>query len=108
MRELFVKVDRLRTRVGGNPETFEMVCHLNTIGELRRFQHDLRVKTVKDDEVERQKRQLERDMDYVKNLRVGAERLLEILAEAMGRLGRQLEAVEGGERWPVVVAGGKG
>ena len=107
MRELFVKVDRLRTRVGGNPETFEMVCHLNTIGELRRFQHDLRVKTVKDDEVERQKRQLERDMDYVKNLRVGAERLLEILAEAMGRLGRQLEAVEGGERWPVVVAGGR-
>ena len=41
MNKLFVEVDRLRSGVGDDPATFEMVCYLNTIGELRRFQDDL-------------------------------------------------------------------
>jgi hypothetical protein len=106
MDRLFVEVDRLRTRVGADPATFEMVCYLNTIGELRRFQADLTVKAA-GDSMERQKRQLLRDIDYVNNLRVGAERLLDILDEAIGRLQQQLEAAREGRPWPRHVAGSK-
>ncbi|MGN6367385.1 MAG: motility associated factor glycosyltransferase family protein [Phycisphaerae bacterium] len=105
MDRLFVEVDRLRSKVGSDPGTFEMVCYLNTIGELRRFQADLGVKNEKEGSMERQKRQLLRDVDYVTNLKVGAERLLEILEEAIGRIERQVEAVRAGREWPREVAG---
>jgi hypothetical protein len=105
MDRLFVEVDRLRTKVGADPATFEMVCHLNTIGELRRFQADLGVKTAKDDSMERQKRQLTRDTDYVKNLKIGAERLTEILNESLARLELQLAAIRESKPWPRNVAG---
>lgn len=106
MNKLFVEIDRLRSKVGNDPQTFEMICHLNTIGELRRFQHDLTAKSAGADNMERQRRQLARDIDYVKNLRIGAERLLEILADATKRLDRQVAAVGAGEAWPREVAGG--
>lgn len=105
MGELFVEVDRLRSKVGQDQVIFEIVCNLNTIGELRRFQHDLSVKAAQKDTLERQKRQLLRDIDYVKNLNIGCDRLLEILAEASGRLERQLESVRQGAPWPVEMAG---
>jgi F0F1-type ATP synthase beta subunit len=105
MHRLFVDVDRLRGKVGEDPATFEMVCHLNTIGELRRYQADLTVKAAAADSLERQKRQLQRDVEYVGDLKVGAERLLEILDEAMGRLDRQLAAAKAGMPWPREVAG---
>ena len=105
MNKLFVEVDRLRAKVGNDPATFEMVCFLNTIGELRRFQADLLVKEAKAGSLEHQKRQLTRDMDYVANLRVGAERLLAILDEALARIDLQLAAVEAGKPWPRKVAG---
>jgi len=104
MGRLFVDVDRLRSRVGADPATFEMVCYLNTIGELRKFQADLGVKSAKDP-MERQKRQLLRDIDYVQNLGIGAERLLGILEDALGRLEKQLVAVREGKDWPREVAG---
>lgn len=106
MHELFVEVDRLRSSVGQDRVTFEIVCHLNTIGELRRFQHDLAVKSAPKDSPERQKRQLLRDIDYVKNLNIGCDRLLAILDEAEGRLTRQLAAAQTRQPWPVETAGG--
>jgi hypothetical protein len=105
MNRLFVEVDRRRSRVGASPETFEMVCYLNTIGELRRFQADLGVKGVKGDTLDRQRRQLLRDKEYVANLKVGAERLIEIVEEALGRVERQIAAAESGRTWPREVAG---
>lgn len=105
MNRLFVEVDRARTTVGGDPATFEMVCFLNTIGELRRFQADLGVRAAKADSLERQRRQLLRDQDYVTNLGIGAERLLEILDEALGRIDKQIEAAKAGKAWPREVAG---
>jgi hypothetical protein len=108
MDKLFIEVDRLRAKVGQDPATFEMVCHLNTIGELKRFHHDLGVRRVGEkDSMERQKRQLLRDIDYVKNLRIGAERLLEIVEAAAARLQRQLSAAESGIAWPREVAGAR-
>ena len=108
MNKLFIEIDRIRSKVGNDPQTFEMVCHLNTIGELRRFQHDLSVKSAGKDNHERQRRQLTRDVDYVKNLRIGAERLLEILNEAIIRLEKQIDASKAGKPWPREVAGGTG
>jgi hypothetical protein len=105
MNRLFVAVDRARARVGNDPETFEMICLLNTIGELRRFSADLGVKGAKAGSLEHQRRQLTRDMDYVANLKVGAERLIEIVDEALVRIDRQIAAVEAGKPWPREVAG---
>jgi hypothetical protein len=105
MDRLFVEIDRARGKVGNDPATFEMVCHLNTIGELQRFQADLGVKGVKADTPERQRRQLLRDVDYVGNLKVGAERLIEIVDEALVRIERQIAAADAGKPWPREVAG---
>ena len=107
MDRLFVEVDGLRSTVGSDPATFEMVCYLNTIGELRRFQADLGVKNEKEGSLERPRRQRMRAGEYVGDLKVGAERLLEILDEAMGRLERQVEAVRAGKSWPREVAGAR-
>lgn len=108
MNRLFVEVDGLREKVGRDPGTFEMVCFLNTIGEMRRFQADLGVRGAKKDSLERQRRQLLRDIEYVGNLRTGCERLLEILDEAVGRVERQMLAVREGRGWPREVAGARG
>jgi hypothetical protein len=105
MNRLFVAVDRARSRVGSAPETFEMICFLNTIGELRRFQADLGVKGAQAGSLDHQRRQLARDMDYVANLKVGAERLIEIVDEALARLDRQIAALDAHKPWPREVAG---
>ena len=105
MNHLFVAVDRARARVGSDPDTFEMICLLNTIGELRRFSADLGVKGAKTGSLDRQRRQLTRDMEYVAALKVGAERLIEIVDEARARIDRQIAAVEAGKPWPREVAG---
>jgi hypothetical protein len=102
---MFVEVDKLRGHVGSDPATFEMICYLNTIGELRKFQADLLVKAAKDDGHERQRRQLMRDVDYVQNLGIGAQRLLDILDESLQRLCRQLAATKDKKPWPREVAG---
>jgi hypothetical protein len=106
MNRLFVEIDRHRSRVGADPSTFELVSQVNSvIAELRKFQGDLLVRKAGQDSLERQKRQLQRDLAYVKDLQAGAERLLELLEEAMARLRRQWEAACSGELWPREVAG---
>jgi hypothetical protein len=105
MSELFVQVDRMRSRATRDRLMFEMVCQLNTVGELRRFQNDLGVKATPHGGLARQKQQLLRDIDYVRNLRVGCERLLVILDEALARLQQQLAAAQRGAPWPRSVAG---
>jgi hypothetical protein len=105
MHRLFVEVDRLRAKVGADPQTFEMVVFLNTIGELRRFNADLSVKSAKTGSLDHQKRQLTRDVDYVTNLEAGADRLLAILEDAVARLARQLDSVKADTPWPREVAG---
>jgi hypothetical protein len=106
MNQLFVEVDRARGKVGTDPLTFEMVCFLNTIGELRKFQADLGVKGAKGDSIDRQRRQLLRDLEYVGDLKIGAERLLEIIEGALARIEKQIAAAEAGKAWPREVAGG--
>lgn len=99
--QLFVQVDRLRARVSMDLATLEMAGSLNTIGELRRFYHDLNVRAAPEDSLLRQRRQIERDIDNVQQLAVGCERLLEIIQHARWRLMRQWEAIESGKPWPV-------
>ncbi|HVX86280.1 MAG TPA: 6-hydroxymethylpterin diphosphokinase MptE-like protein [Phycisphaerae bacterium] len=105
MHRLFAEIDRQRAKVNTDPQTFDMVVFLNTIGELRRFNADLSVKTAKADSLDRQKRQLLRDIDYVQNLQTGAERLLAVLDEALARLHRQRDALQQNKPWPREVAG---
>jgi len=81
--------------------------NLNTIGELNRFKADLRVKLVPKDTLEHQKRQLERDIEYVRGLRVGCERLFELIDGARERLERQLACLRENRPWPRDVAGAK-
>ena len=52
MNRLFVEVDRLRGKVGQDSATFEMVAFLNTVGEMRKYQADLGVKTSKKNSLE--------------------------------------------------------
>ena len=99
-----MEVDRCRARVG-SAETFEMVCLLNTIGELQRFQADLGVNCTRGRCAGAQRRQLLRDKEYVLNLKVGAEPLIEIVDEALARIEKQIAAAAAGKPWPREVAG---
>lgn len=104
MQRLFIEVDRLRAKVGSDQPTFEMAAFLNAVGDKRRFQWDLVVKAEKDPE-KRQRRQLVRDQAYVRDLRTGAERLIDVVDEALARLENQIAAAEAGKPWPREVAG---
>lgn len=107
MKQLFIEVDRLRSRVGQDQAAFEIVVNLNTISEINRFKADLRVKLVPKGTPEHQKRQLERDIEYVKGLRVGCERFFDIVDDAMNRLRLQRDSLIQHKPWPLHVAGGK-
>ncbi len=99
--QLFVKVDHLRARVSADIATLEMASSLNTIGELRRFYHDVSVRAAPEDSLLRQRRQIERDIDNVQQLAVGCQRLLEIIGEATVRIIRQQKGMANGQPWPV-------
>jgi hypothetical protein len=79
------RVDDLRARIQQQEQTYQMVSLMAQLGELRRFRADRRMELDAVEGVDRAKRQLARDIDFVESIIEGAEALLDVLEEAERR-----------------------
>lgn len=81
-----VRVDELRAKVSQESRAYQMVNAFTQKAELKRFSADRHISTGADDEVQRAKRQLIRDTDFITAVRDAAAELKPILTEALERL----------------------
>ncbi len=91
MQRLFKKLDRERKTVAQLQDAFALVNELNQIGAFKRARADRAIGMQPDlDAYERQRRQLERDIENVEWLIDGCEQTLEMFGEAAARIDGQL------------------
>lgn len=81
-----VRVDELRVRITNESRTYMLINAACQLAELRRFSADRRIRAVEHDEIERAKRQIERDIEFIKSVKQGAEDVSEILRDALERI----------------------
>jgi len=82
---LVARVDEMRARVRDHQTIYQMVSAVTQQAELRRFTADRRLRAEDPAGVERARRQLARDIEFIENLLEGCEALDAILARAMER-----------------------
>lgn len=73
------RVDALRIQIRQMRRTYEAISAVSQLAELQRFSADARMATDVSEGAERAKRQLERDIRFVRAVRDGADALREIL-----------------------------
>lgn len=87
MAQLFRKLEKHRKRVGELNDAFTLVNELNQVGALNRLKADRALRIDEPaDPFEKQKRQLERDIENVRWLVEACGETLDIFDEAAGRL----------------------
>lgn len=86
-----VRVDELRTRVHQETRPYRIVNAAGQLADLRRFSADRRIDAEELDDAERAKRQIARDLDFVKAVRDGACDVKPMLIEALERIERGME-----------------
>jgi hypothetical protein len=86
--KLIVKVDAIRSRVNRHARTLAMVCTVSANADLRRVRSDRVIEAAKLEgkDVERAKRQLARDRDYVESVRDGCDELRHLLRASRARV----------------------
>ena len=90
MNKHFAELDRFKRRVEELAETFALVNELNQVGAFNRIRADRSIRVSEDpDEYERQRRQLERDLDNVQWLSEACDEALEMFTEAAERVVQQ-------------------
>ena len=88
LNQRMVRVDELRVKVHSLEEVLHMVCEVGQLGELRRYKQDRLIGASRAQGKDRQRRQLQRDVEYVSNVIKGCGELRTILNEALERFGR--------------------
>ncbi len=81
-----VLVDELRTKIQRDSRSFQIVNAATQLIEFRRYSADRRIKAEEVDEVERAKRQIKRDREFISGVREGALEVSPILVEALRRV----------------------
>ncbi|OPZ99624.1 MAG: hypothetical protein BWY71_00941 [Planctomycetes bacterium ADurb.Bin412] len=81
-----VRLDELRTRVRQRMEIYRMVGFVSQTAELHRFRLDRAIDVNNIQGKDRQRRQLQRDIGYVSELKKGCGRLLRLLEQGKERL----------------------
>lgn len=84
--QLLVPVDELRVRVNQSQRPYKIISAAAQLAELRRFSADRKLNTDTTYGPDRALRQLQRDIQYVTDVRDGADEMLSILGEALQRL----------------------
>ncbi len=84
------RVDESRARVRDHKTIYQMVSAVSQLAELRRFTADRHIKAGDSTGVDRAKRQLSRDIDFIQNLLAGCEVLDGILVESIERFDRAI------------------
>lgn len=92
MEKLFARLAPIQRRVDELSVAFSLVSNLNAIGVFKRARADRSIDNADVDQRERQRRQLERDIENIDWLIQACDELLDILRDALGRV----EACRGG------------
>lgn len=85
-----VRVDELRAAVNQNQRAYRVINTTAQLSELRRFTADRRLSADRTAGVERARRQLVRDIEFVTSLRDAGESVQQMLTEALRRLDKQI------------------
>lgn len=85
------RVDELRTRVASDSRAYQIINAATQLTEFRRFSADRRIEADDLSPVERAKRQIARDVEFITGVREGAIEVRPILEDARQRM---LEAVD--------------
>ncbi|MCH7992835.1 MAG: DUF115 domain-containing protein [Planctomycetes bacterium] len=81
-----VRVDELRAKVHQESRAFRLINASAQLSELRRFSADRKISAAEISHVERAKRQIARDREFITGFRDGARDVTEILNEALERI----------------------
>lgn len=79
------RVDELRAQIHQLERTYQMVSLMAQLAELRRFRADRRMELDAVEGIEKAKRQLARDIEFVESIIEGCDALLTLFDEAMKR-----------------------
>jgi hypothetical protein len=93
MDRLFARLEKKKKRVAELGDAFSLINHLNQIGAYKRQRADRAICVADgDDAYDRQRKQLDRDLENVRWLIDGCTYALGLFEAAAERLGAQLEA----------------
>jgi hypothetical protein len=92
-----VEVDRLRLRIREQERVYEMISSLSQHAELQRFSADRRIALSDADQIERTRRQLERDLRFVEGIAEGTGAFREILRDSIARFALAVQTRSCGE-----------
>jgi len=81
-----VRVDELRTKIQRDSRSFQIVNAATQLIEFRRYSADRRIKADEMNEIERAKRQIKRDREFITGVRDGAVEVKPMLVEALTRV----------------------
>ncbi len=96
MERLFKELERHQKAVAELSEAFMLIDLVNPVGVFKRMRADRRIQAVEDDidPIERQKRQLERDIENVDWIVQACDEAITIFEAAMNRLDEQCGAAQ--------------
>ena len=81
-----VRVDELRTTVQQQSRAYQIVALATQLGEFRRYAADRRIEDLDDDKIERAKRQIARDKEFIGSVRQGAVDVKPVLCDSLARI----------------------
>lgn len=88
------RVDALRARMNQLSGCYDLITQMAQTTEMLRFQRDCRISSSKLEAAERQRRQIERDIDNVKGIIAAAGQFIGMLREVVGGMLREGQARE--------------
>lgn len=86
VKRLMPKVHELREKINAKKRLGEQMSEISQKAEFRKARYDLAIAGKGLEGIEKQREQLERDMDYISELRTGGMILLDMLKAGMKRL----------------------
>jgi hypothetical protein len=88
------KIDKLRARMDQYGQTYDHVTQFTQQTELARFSSDRKLAAARLDGAERQRKQVERDIDNVRAIIAAAQVFQQLMTEVAGQLARASERQE--------------
>ncbi len=86
MNQLLERVEKIKRRVNELHESFNVINDLNALGAFRRARADRAIFNTDTDEFERQRRQIDRDLDNLDMLIQACEEAMKIFRDALERV----------------------
>jgi hypothetical protein len=86
VNRLISRIDSLRAQMNSLSNSYELIMQLTQKSELQRYYADRRIAAAKVDGIEKQRRQLARDMDNVRCVIDAAEQFQQLMTRVLGQI----------------------